>query len=252
MSAWRNYPGDKRSLVSSLKLGLDWSISQIAMRADIENDDVSRGPLPSFKEGPVAYSHKQIQNMQEQLKAAKAEAKTARREAAALRKHIDEKPPEPKIPFRTMAATFTAILLAAAVLKVAYVGYIHQSQAPRMSAPPAVVLAPDPPATQFSEPKPAATPPDTKFDDAVHRLQDDFGDLPEEDTQVVQEINLRHAGGPAPCPLEWVNGEVALSLQGKGTAPLTLVEAVNQCANAVEALHAERETTLRGASQKKH
>jgi hypothetical protein len=214
---------------------------------DLETDDdptkvISRGTLLTTREKQWAESRAQMLQILGDAERAKAEARAARIEARELREHIIVSSTKSrKVSFRTIATIFTAILLSATVVKIAYVGYTSQREAP--AASPVVHRTPREPVHVSTTPTPKTPAPgDLQFKLSMARLQDAFDSLPEDEPEIVREVNQKHPGGPRPCPLEWINGEAALSLDGDiEHLPPSLMEAVTQCADAVEKFRAERE-----------
>jgi hypothetical protein len=212
---------------------------------DLETDDdspkvISRGTLLTTREKQWAQSRAEMLQILGDAERARAEAKVARTEARELREHIIVSSTEStKLNFRKIATIFTAILLSATVIKIAYLGYTSPREAP--AASPVIRRIPRQPAPVSATPK-APAPGDQQFKLSMARLQDALDSLPEDEPEIVREVNQKHPGGPRPCPLEWINGEAALSLDGDiEHIPPSLMEAVTQCADAVEKFRAERE-----------
>lgn len=87
----------------------------------------------------------------------------------------------------------------------------------------------------------------------MNRLQEDLDSFSGSESDIVREVNQKHLGSGRPCPLEWVNGEAALSLDGDDNhAPPSLLGAVTECADAVEKLRDEKEAALRAADPASH
>jgi hypothetical protein len=87
----------------------------------------------------------------------------------------------------------------------------------------------------------------------MDRLQEDLSSSPEGEAEIVHEVNEKYPAGSRPCPLEWVNGEAALSLDASQNriAP-SLTTAVTQCASAVEKYRQQRDATLAASSSSTH
>jgi hypothetical protein len=218
--------------------------------------------LVTTRERELARSRAQLIKMFSAMEQAKTEAAAARREASELREHIiTTSTGKTKINFRTLAATVTAVVMGTAVLKVAYVGYIHSQEPAKIVAPFAMApisAAPVPslavrraaetplPLPHVQQKDQSSSPEDIQFALAVDRLQDAFNSLPESQSEIVKMVNQKNPGGPLACPLAWNNGQASLYLGGgKGSDPLSLAAAMNQCADATEKLRAEREALLR-------
>ena len=218
---------------------------------DLETDDdptkvVSRGTLLTTREKQWAQSRAEMLKVLADAERARAEAKTARREARELREHIIVSSTKPKrLNLRTAAAVVTAVLLSALVVKIVYIGYTGARDTPEQPAPTPVAYSPRPAPRRTVPTSNTPVPGDQQFKLAMSRLQDALDSLPEDEPEVVREVNQKHPGGPRPCPLEWVNGEAALSLDGDTAhLPPSLMAAVTQCAEAVEKYSAEREWIL--------
>jgi hypothetical protein len=213
------------------------------MDIEIEDDDDFLGPRRSLlttREKELAQSRAELLQMFAQMEKAKTETVLARQEARELREHIIATSTQPrKVNFRIMAMALMAVLMLAAILEIAHFAYEHPP-APELASAPLATGSPIPRKTRSH----AAS--DVRFNMAIHRLQDLFESLPEDEAEVVKQINEKNPDGPHPCPLEWNKGAVALSLGGKsGDLPPSLLAAVNQCAAAVEKFRAEDESSTK-------
>ena len=201
-----------------------------------------RGLLLTTKEKQIAKARAEALNAKAQMEAARAEAELARREAQELREHIISVSTKPiKIPFRTIIAVFTVVMMLAAIARLAYIGFNNPSApTPTQSAS----QAPSQSHHQVLTHKPPSAG-DVQFKLAMTRLQDDLSSFSGDAAETVQEVNQKHPIGPRPCPLEWVNGEAALSLDASNERiPPSLLMAVNRCADAIEKLQDEKAAAL--------
>ena len=152
-----------------------------------------------------------------------------------LRERVVKNSPK-KFQFRTGAAAFTAALLTAAVMKIAYVGYTR----PAPVQHPTVEQAAAPESSPRVQP---SAPKEEEFNQAISRLQEDFDSLPEGPAQIVAQVNTRYPGHE-PCPLQWPNGNAALFLLMQRGHSSSLLQNINQCADAIEKLYDEREAAI--------
>lgn len=217
-----------------------------------EAESFRRGLLLSTNERRVAKARAEMLRARAQMEAAKAEAELARHEAQQLREHIIATSTKSiKIPFRTIAAGCTIVLLIAAVSKITYVGFTSQPKLiqishavshPVVEAPPRHILT-----------HKAYSAGDIQFKKAMDRLQGALESLPDGEAEIVRQVNQRYTLGSKPCPLEWVNGEAALSLEGSQNrvAP-SLTTAVIQCASAIEKYRDQRDAAVLGAGSSVH
>jgi len=221
------------------------------MPLEIErNDDaasIHRGLLLSTREKQLAKARAEALKMRAQMEKARAEAQLARQEAHELREHIIANSiKSPSSNLRTIVTLFTAALMTAAVGKITYVGFTRPAthHFPDVLPSAAVPSNTPPPATpprRILTHKPPA-PGDVMFKHAMTRLQDDLGSLPESESEIVTLVNEQNPFGPRPCPLEWVNGEAALSLDANNERiPPSLPTAVNRCSDAIERFRDKRE-----------
>ncbi len=209
-----------------------------------EDESFRRGLLLSTNERRLAKARAEVLHAKGQVEAARAEARLARHEARELREHIiATSTKSARIPLRTVAAAFTIVLLLAAVSKLVYVGFTSQPKPVRVSHVAIPPVIETPPHHILTHKAPSAG--DVQFKRAMDRLQEDLGSLPQGEAEIVQEVNEKYAAGSKPCPLEWVNGEAALSLDGDQNriAP-SLTTAVTQCASAVEKYREQRDAEL--------
>ena len=181
------------------------------------------------------------------MQLARGEAEVARQEALQLREHIIATSMKPiKIPFQTGAAAFTAVLLIAAVSKLVYFGFTRLSKPTSTivwSMAPSAVETPLPRHILTHKPLSAGA---LQFKNAMSRLQDDLGSMPEGESEIVREVNRQYPHGSRPCPLEWSNGAAALSLEGnERLIALSLTTAVTECATAVEKFRDDREAAFK-------
>jgi len=160
--------------------------------------------------------------------------------SAKLRERLKAAKPAP---FNILKAVtiLTVISLAAAVSKITYFGYFRPAPSPeskRHTVTPGPAVAP-------SKARKHAELGDQQFKQAMIRLQDDLYSLSENQSEVVRQVNSKYPGLSRPCPLEWINGEAALSLDsGDQHMPRSLTSTVTQCAVAVEKYRDEKEAAL--------
>jgi hypothetical protein len=224
------------------------------MAGEIVKDDEAfrAGFLLSTREKQIAKARADALTAKAQMEAAIAQAESARHETYALR--VRSKARAKTV--RTIFAWLAVILLSAATGRIAYIGYTR-------SSPPTVTPTSDastPAATEEEAlPPPVAQPShsnssagDPMFKKAMSRLQSDFDSAGEDQSELVREVNKKYgATGSRPCPLEWVNGEAALSLDGdNGRIAPSLSVAVTGCANAIEKFRAEKASPPQAADQK--
>jgi hypothetical protein len=157
----------------------------------------------------------------------RVEARVAKQEARELREHVIATATRSSLPSpRTALKALVIAVMSAAICRFAYVGYTH----PATPAPLASLNRFHRPAASGSQ----------DFKQAMSRLQDDLDSLPGSPSEIVHEVNQKHLGSDRPCPLEWVNGQAALSLDATDhRLPSSLSSAVAGCADAIEKLRAK-------------
>ena len=211
-----------------------------------EEEAVRRALLLTTNEQKLAKARREALRAREQMEAAKADAALARQEAKQLREHIIASSTKPvKIPFRTVTMAFTIVLLVAAVVKLVYLGFTAQPKPadPVTEASTPAVMETPAPHHILTHKAPSAG--DLQFKKAMLRLQDDLGSMPDAEAEIVQEVNQHYPAGSRPCPLEWVNGEAALSLDGaQNRITPSLTSAVTECATAIEKYRDKRDAAL--------
>jgi hypothetical protein len=209
-------------------------------------------PTPSLHK-TLTKSEKQVARARAEALQARAEVVRAKAEAASahevneqLRAALGKSEMSKATKFRFVASA-TAVLMVAALVKMAYVASVNHSD--RHVAEPR-------PIAQKAAPVPLPLPPriphsansasGVEFAKALTRLHDAFNSFPDEhQMDIVREINEKNPGGPMACPLAWNDGEPALYVGGKlGRLPLSLSDALNQCATEVEKLRIERDRQL--------
>jgi hypothetical protein len=170
--------------------------------------------------------------------------KRARQATGTLRGATNAAKPA-RVNILNVLMNFTVVLLTAAVAKIACLVYfspalLPESKRSTITSAPHIVAA-------VKAPKHPERG-DQQFKHAMTRLQDDLYSMSEDQSDVVRQVNAKSPGLPRPCPLEWINGEAALSLDSNGQRlPPSLTSAVTQCAVAVEKYRDEKEAALRAA-----
>jgi len=222
------------------------------MPLEIEKNDaaaaVHRGLLLSTREKQLAKARAETLKLRAQMEKSRVEAQVARQEAQELREHIiTNSIKSPNSNLRTIATAFTAVLMTAAVAKITYFGFMRPTSHHHASAatPSAAVHVNTPLPTvrplRILTHKPPA-PGDVQFKLAMTRLQDDLSSFPESESEIVTLVNAKNPPGPRPCPLEWVNGEAALSLDANNERiPPSLLTAVDRCSDAIERFRDKRD-----------
>jgi hypothetical protein len=183
----------------------------------------------SFSSGErqLAEAKAAVIRMSAEVERVQVEAHVARQEARELREHVIATATRSSLPSpRTALKALAIVVMSTAICRFAYVGYTH----PATPAPLASL-------NRFHTAVVAksAASGSQDFKQAMSRLQDDLDSLPGSPSEIVHEVNQKHLGSDRPCPLEWVNGQAALSLD----ATSSLRSAVAGCADAVEKLRAK-------------
>ena len=223
------------------------------MRTDIDLKDegeiegvVYQRSLLTSRERQLAEARAAVINMSAEVERSRVEAHEAKQEAQELRAHVIANATRSFLPsHRTALKALLIVVLSAVICRIAYIGYTG----PATPAPLESL-------NRFHRPAPrhtavgrkSAAPGSQEFKQAMSRLQDDLDSIPGGESEIVHEVNQKHLGSDRPCPLEWVNGEVALSLDATSHhLPSSLSNSVSGCADAVEKLLAEKAAALRAA-----
>jgi hypothetical protein len=236
------------------------------MDEEVEDENsemfVRRGSLLTTHEKQLAESRAQLLKLSEEMQRVKAEAEKSKKEAQELREHLIETSTKtPNVKLRPVALGLCAALMLGIIGKVSYDAYRRPPAAPLVVSAPVMPPMTDRPvvaaaARQNPNPKlgkSARAGVDVQFSQAIQRLQTDFDSLPGEEADIVREINQHQLGGRRPCPLQWNHGSVSISLDGKtGGVSSSMVNALNQCADAAESLMAARAAALEAEEAKEH
>lgn len=217
-----------------------------------ERESFHRGFLLTTQERKLAKAKAEAHKLRAQIEVVQAKAELAQQEAAELREHLIAIAAKARFPgVRTILAWSGVALLSIAVLRISYLGYTRPSATLSEAVSLPTSSTPSSKRSVITHKAPPAS--DKAFKMAMSRLQDELDALPENESEIVREVNSKNPGGPRPCPLEWVNGEAALSLDGNAQhiSP-SLLSAVTQCADAVEKLHEAKEMAPVSAIPPRH
>lgn len=177
-----------------------------------------------------------LANVKAELRSVKEEASVAREATEHFRAGVAKSRRNAKYRLRVTAL----VMLVAALIKLAWVAAQPPPSAPAVPLPPPPIASiPIPIAAPLAETR--ISPGNLQLSRALNRLGDAFRAFPEDQRDVVAEINRKHPGNSMACPLAW-NDEGVPSLFVGGKAPLSVVEELNRCASELEELSVEKQS----------
>lgn len=163
--------------------------------------------------------------------AAEAEETARKLQASLVKTRRDNK----------MRLRVTAVLMmTAALIRLGFMATAEPAPAP-IQAQTTLAAAVSPTTTAQDATGSSSTNAD-QTNHALNHLRDAFHAFPAEDQMdLVREINEKHPGSSMACPLVWNDGEPALYVgDAKDKSEPYMLQALNQCANELEKLKAER------------